>query len=154
MGGLALGPTGPPFGVNPLVPEAVITTEGFLPCSDPEAEPFGKPPVELFAAIPFTGEAVLGLPFCAGAEAPAAVGAVDAAVFVAVALAYERAGGCAGTAACGGDVVPEADEAALADCAALVEAEGGIALVIRRLVEGGSAVEWRSAILVVRATRQ
>lgn len=40
IGGLELSDTGPPFGMYPLAPEALITTDGFLPCSAPAAVPF------------------------------------------------------------------------------------------------------------------
>lgn len=108
MFGLELCPTGPPLGIWPVVPEALIMTEGFLPCS-----PFCM-------VLPFTGDS---LPCCTGAPGPVSDGpeAVEFAAWekVLVALAYERLGSWAGTAVKGDDV-PEADvEAALAVLAAV-----------------------------------
>jgi len=58
MFGLDVWPTGPPLGMWPVVPEALIMTEGFLPCSP-------------FCILPFTGDS---LPCCTGALAPASDG--------------------------------------------------------------------------------
>ena len=84
-GGRLFCPTGPPFGVEPDAPDALMMTEGFLLCSD---VPFGaalpawEPPCAI-AFAPFTGDSVLDLALCAGAEAPAGVKGVVDAVLVA-----------------------------------------------------------------------
>jgi len=122
MGGLAFWLTGPPFCVYPLEPVALITIEGFLPCSAAPLEtPLGagwEPPCAAWPA-PFTGDSD---DFAFWVEAPAAAGGVEDAVLVA--LAYERTGGCAGTAPdCG------VDEPDVVD-AGVCWAEGEAALVM------------------------
>ena len=86
MGGLPFWPTtGPPFGVYPDAPEALMTTDGFLPCSVLLGVPFGtvfttcEPPCAICGA-PFTGDSETDFAFCADAEAPAGVGGVGVAV--------------------------------------------------------------------------
>lgn len=84
---------GPPFGVEPLAPEALMRTEGFRPCSEvllAEDVPFGVvvlaacgPPCCAIEVAPFTGDSVLGFAFCAGAEAPAGGRGDEEAVLVA-----------------------------------------------------------------------
>lgn len=68
--------TGPPFGMYPDAPVALMVTEGFRECSpNPEVELVGVLPlivVDVFTAgtaggiatLPFTGEVVSGLPCC------------------------------------------------------------------------------------------
>ena len=107
MGGLLVWPTGPPFCVYPLEPVALMTIEGFLPCSDEVGAPVDAPlvagwePPCTAGPVPFTGDST-GLALL---EAPAAAGGVEDAVLVA--LAYDLTGGCAGTAPDCGVVVPE-----------------------------------------------
>jgi len=141
----------------PLAPAALIVTEdGFLLWSPWTGAPFIMLPLLAMAGaptagtaggiafLPFTGEIEVGLPCCTGAAPPTATGGVLDAIAgdwicFFVALAYvERAVDCAGTAA-RGDVVPETDEeAAVADCTALMGLEADeIVLVIRALVCGG-----------------
>ena len=86
IGGLPPAETGPPFCVTPVAPEALMTTDGFLPCSAEPGVPFGtalaacEPPCPI-ALTPFTGDSVAVFAFCAaGAEAPAGVGGVCVAV--------------------------------------------------------------------------
>lgn len=133
MGGLPVWPTGPPFCVYPLEPVALMTIEGFLPCSDEEGAPLDTPfcagwePPCAVGPDPFTGDSVdLAL-----LEAPAAAGGVEDAVLVA--LAYDLTGSCAGTAPDCGVVEPELAEAEAGVCCA----DEGAALVMS--VTGGSA---------------
>lgn len=125
MGGLPVWLTGPPFCVYPLEPVALMTMEGFLPCSaEPLDTPLGagwEPPCAAGPA-PFTGDSD---DFALLVEAPAAAGGVEDAVLVA-ALAYDRRG-CAGTAPVCGVVEPEMVEAAEAG---VWLAEGEAALVM------------------------
>jgi len=104
MGGLAVWLTGPPFCVYPLEPVALITIEGFLPCSaaplDTPLDAGWEPPCAAGPA-PFTGDSD-GFALWV---APAAAGGVEDAVLVA--LAYERTGSCAGTAPDCGVVEPD-----------------------------------------------
>ena len=98
----------------PLAPDALITTDGFLPWSDVVGAPFGMPFVAWeppcgIIDTPFTG---VSLASCARVEAPAEVGGVEVAVFVA--FAYDLTGSCAGTAPDSCDVVPLAVGALLA----------------------------------------
>lgn len=132
MGGLLVWPTGPPFCVYPLEPVALMTIEGFLPCSDEVGAPVDAPlvagwePPCTAGPVPFTGDST-GLALL---EAPAAAGGVEDAVLVA--LAYDLTGGCAGTAPDCGVVVPEVVEA---DGAGFCCAEGEAALVMSEMSE-------------------
>jgi hypothetical protein len=81
MGGLLVWLTGPPFCVYPLEPVALMTIEGFLPCSDTPLVAGWEPPC-VVGPDPFTEESV-DLAFWA--EAPAAAGGVEDAVLVAFA---------------------------------------------------------------------
>lgn len=134
MGGRLVWPTGPPFCVYPLEPVALMTMEGFLPCS---AVPLGTPfvagwePPCAVGPDPFTGESD---DFAFWAEAPAAAGGVEDAVLVA--FAYDLTGSCAGTAPDCGVVEPEAVDAAEAGvCWA-----DGLALVVMGEMCGESRV--------------
>lgn len=112
MGGRPVCPTGPPFGVYPVAPEALMTIEGFRPCSD---VPFVLADEETpCAMVPFTGASAAALAaLCVGAEAPAGGGGVFVAVVVVLA---ERAGGWAGGAPEKGVEVPEGALEALKWC--------------------------------------
>jgi len=77
--GRGFWPTGPPFGICPVAPDALITTDGFLPCSleKPFVLVLGMPDwaptvgddeaIGLFMSVE---ESWFILPFCTGAEAP------------------------------------------------------------------------------------
>jgi len=104
MGGLVVWLTGPPFCVYPLEPVALMTIEGFLPCSFTPLVAGWEPPCAV--PDPFTDS----VDFAFWAEAPAAAGGVEDAVLVA-AFAYDRRG-CAGTAPVCGVVEPEIVDAA------------------------------------------
>ncbi|KAK4996439.1 hypothetical protein LTR28_000184, partial [Elasticomyces elasticus] len=82
MFGRAFCPTGPPFGMFPLAPDAVMTTEGFLRCSVCDT-PFavfellitGWPPAlcadDGASDLTLFGETEFTFPYCAGAGAAA-----------------------------------------------------------------------------------
>lgn len=110
LGALLFGGTGPPFGVKPVVPAALMVTEGLRAWSPDADAPFtmallltmvGGPTTGtagVMGPLPFTGEMELLLP-CCGAGPPTATGgavldaiAGDETGFL-VALAYERAVG-------------------------------------------------------------
>lgn len=111
-----------------------MTIEGFRPCSP--GVPFvvalaaAEPPC---AMVPFTGDSVAPFAFCAGTEAPAGVGGAC----VAVVLAVECPGSCAGTAPESGVGVFAGAVDALVGCG--VRLLDGAALVIR-LERRGSRV--------------
>lgn len=72
--------TGPPFGMDPLAPDALMMTEGFRPCSVVllvevpfEAALAACGPPCAIALDPFTGDSVEGLALFDGAETPAGV---------------------------------------------------------------------------------
>ena len=80
--------TGPPLGIYPDAPAALIVTEGLrLWSPTPELELVGVFPLTIadapptagtaggMATLPFTGELASGLPFCAGIWAAGADGA-------------------------------------------------------------------------------
>lgn len=124
-------PTGPPLGVYPLAPEALMTIEGFRPCSD---VPFGaaladeEPPC---AMAPFTEGSAAALALL---EAPAGPEGVCVAVVV---VLGERAGSCAGTAPAGGVEVAEcAGRALWSGCGWVL---GDAALRMRRQRRGSGA---------------
>lgn len=77
--------TGPPLGVYPLAPVALMTTDGLRPCSPLLGVPLGTvlpgcgPPCAI-AFVPFTGDSLAGFAFCAAEEAPAGVEVVGVAV--------------------------------------------------------------------------
>ena len=70
--------TGPPLGIVPLAPLALMTTDVLRPWLPLLGVPFGTvfpacgPPCAMPLA-PFTEESLTGFAFCAGAEAPAGV---------------------------------------------------------------------------------
>ena len=69
MFGLLLLVTGPPLGMYPLVPAAlIVTTDGFLPCSVCEGPPFIIELLLTIAGAPTAGTAggIMFLPFAAG----------------------------------------------------------------------------------------
>ena len=89
MGGRPFALTGPPFGMEPDAPEALMMTEGFRPCSVLLLGlPLGaalaacEPPWAI-AFAPFTGDSVVGFALLDGAETPAGVEVDDEAVLVA-----------------------------------------------------------------------
>ena len=86
IGGRVPWPTGPPFWVYPLVPEALMTTDVFLPCSVAFGVPLGTgfavrgPPCAICVADPFTGDTLTDFALCVGAETPAGAGGEGVAV--------------------------------------------------------------------------
>jgi hypothetical protein len=80
---------GTPLGVAPLVPCGPMIIEAFRPDSVvvldgvPLALAAWGPPCCAIEVAPFTGDSVLGLAFCAGAEAPAGGRGDEEAVLVA-----------------------------------------------------------------------
>lgn len=142
MGGLLDWPTGPPFCVYPLEPVALMTIEGFLPCSYETPLVAGWEPPCAVGPVPFTGASV---DFALLAEAPAAAGGVEDAVLVA--FAYDLTGSCAGTAPDCGVVEPEVADALAGVC----WAEDGVALVMSGMGAGAREMWCRApAVETVR----
>lgn len=139
MGGRLLWPTGPPFDVYPVAPDALITTEGFLPCSAATPlllllpAPWGPPCTVVLA--PFNGASI---DFAFWLEAPA--GAADIGVAVLVAFAYDLTGSCAGTAPGCDDVVLGVEDGCELATAVDRGFEGGCAFGVMALVIRGLTV--------------